>query len=135
MNISESIDAILASDEVIGEQFYRVFLELYPEVQEHFHGVNMMRQAALLTTALIIVESFASSPHRATEEYLKYLGSKHERLHIPKEHYALWMDAMLRSLSTFHGDDWNDDLAAEWRQAFESTIACMFEGYGQHIQV
>jgi hypothetical protein len=61
MEISESLEQILDATDLFGESFYELFLSTYPEVQEYFEGVNMSRQAVMLTMALTIVEQHATS--------------------------------------------------------------------------
>jgi hemoglobin-like flavoprotein len=129
VDISQSLDRILNSQDVLGELFYDIFLHQYPEVQHFFEGVNLRRQAVLLTMALIIVEQYYSNPYPTTAEYLRYLGSKHHQLNIPKELYGKWADAMLTTLRQFHGKDWTEDLARQWREAIDRTTQQMFAGY------
>ncbi len=133
MQIDESLDRILESQEIFGEAFYEVFLSTYPEVQEFFHGVDMQRQAVLLTMALTVVEQNYSDGHLTTKKYLRYLGRQHDERGIPKSLYSQWRDAMLETLYQFHGDDWDQQVAKQWREAIESAIQVMFEGYQSDV--
>jgi hemoglobin-like flavoprotein len=135
MNIHQSIKRILDSKEVLGDLFYSVFLNRYPEIQQYFEGVNMKRQAVLLTTALVLVEQNYSSSYPAIEQYLRYLGSKHHDRFIPFKIYEQWREAMLETLAQFHGSQWSEELAAQWRDAIDQTTELMLEGYEQHISI
>ena len=135
MNIHASIERVLTSQKIVGELFYEEFLEGFPEVQKHFHGVNMQRQAVLLTMALIVVEQFYSHPYAATRKFLQYLGSKHHEMQIPTELYGKWAEAMIATLKKFHGDDWNSDVEKEWSEAIDKTTEIMFDGYEQRFTV
>ena len=135
MDISESLDRILESKQILGDSFYKIFLDRYPEVQEHFEGVNLQRQAVLLTMALIVVEQYYSNPYLATEKYLQYLGTKHHERRIPQDLYHKWAEAMLDTLEQFHGDDWDEGLADQWREAIGRSTELMFEGYAEHFKV
>jgi hemoglobin-like flavoprotein len=135
MDISESLDRILDSQETFGNSFYDIFFERHPDVQQYFKDVNMKRQAVLLTMALIIVEQYFRSPYPATMKYLRYLGTQHSERSIPKELYPDWKAAMLETLEKFHAEDWNDELAKQWKQAIDNVTAVMFEGYEQHYTV
>lgn len=129
MDISDSLDQILDSNQIFGESFYELFLISYPEVQKYFEGVDMKRQAVLLTMALTVVEQFHCSEQPATKKYLQYLGAQHDERGISPELYPQWRDAMLETLFQFHGADWDQQLATQWREAIERTIEVMLSGY------
>ena len=135
MNISESLDRLLDSNQVFGESFYEVFLNCYPEVQKYFDGVDMQRQAILLTMALTIVEQFYCNEQRATKTYLQYMGAKHNGWHIPPELFSQWREAMLGTLFQFHREDWDQQLATQWREAIDHAIEVMLTGYEQTVPV
>ena len=130
MNIHESINRILESESLIGETFYDVFLNDYPEVQQFFSGVNMQRQAVLLTMALLVMEQYHSSSYPTMARYLADLGTRHEEWGIPPETYPLFRSALLEALKRFHGEDWNEELALRWDIAIEHTTKQMLAGYG-----
>src|SRR5262245_28244118 len=69
MNIQESLHAILQRQDSITDLFYRVFLERYPEVRDHFQGVNLRHQAVLLNMALMVMERHYKGSYPATEMY------------------------------------------------------------------
>lgn len=135
MNIQESLQQILASKKIFGQQFYEVFFAKCPEATRFFEDVNIDRQAVLLTMALVVIEKQYSQPFTAAEEYLKYLGTKHHDRRIPKPLYADWTAAMLESLAQFHGDDWDESLKQQWQEAISKVIDFMFQGYEQHFTV
>ena len=135
MNIEQSMSRILDSQQSLGDAFYDVFLNRHPEVQQYFADTNMKRQAALLTTALILIERYQASPNPAVEQYLQYLGTKHHERNIPRELYPNWRDAMLDTLAKFHGDDWDEELAGAWTGAIDHASELMFEGYAEHFHV
>jgi hemoglobin-like flavoprotein len=135
MNIQDSLQQILASKKLFGQQFYDLFFTKCPEVKKFFEGVNIDRQAVLLTMALVVIEKQFSSPFAAAEEYLKYLGSKHHNWKIPKTLYADWTEAMLATLAQFHGDDWDEALEQQWQEAIAQVLELMFQGYEQHYTV
>lgn len=135
MNIHESVVRIMKSQDVFGEAFYEVFLGRYPEAQPYFSGIDMKRQALVLTMSVSLIEEYSSSGYPATEKYLKYLGSRHHRLAIPKDLYPKWREAMIETLQRFLGNEWTDELAAEWTNAINRCASVMFEGYSQRFSV
>ncbi len=135
MNIAESLDRVLNSKQIIGESFYQLFFERHPEVKPFFEGVNLQRQAVLVTMALIVIEQYYSNPYLATEKYVQYLGTKHHDRKIPKHLYAKWAETMLETLARFHGDDWSESLAKQWGEAILRVQEAMFQGYEEHFTV
>jgi hemoglobin-like flavoprotein len=131
MNIEQSLGRILERREPLADLFYTSFLDEYPEVRQFFVRVNMKRQAVLLTIALqlsvqhyVYVKSFPAIP-----AYLKILGERHQNWGIPREHYPKFREAMLSTLSRFHGHDWNAELAQQWKDAIDLASDKMLEGY------
>ena len=135
MNIRESLHEVLQSKRIFGHQFYDVFFTNSPDVKQYFKGVNFERQAVLLTMALVVIEKQYSHPYAATQEYLRYLGTKHHDWKIPKHLYADWKTSMLQTLARFHGEQWSESLEKEWGQAIDGVIEIMFQGYEQHFTV
>lgn len=135
MNIHQSLQRILEAKDQLAAMFYEHFLTQYPEHQPLFARVDFSRQRVLLTTTLMIVERFHSSPSPAVEQYLQYLGTKHHQLEIPRSAYDQWTEAMLTTMQRFHGDDWSEDLAQQWREAIENARDRMFQGYEQRMTV
>ena len=135
MDIDQSLERILSSQESLGELFYETFLTRYPEVKKYFEGINLERQAVLLTMAAVVIAQYYSNPYPATKKYLRYLGSKHHDRNIPTELYPKWTEAMLATLKEFHGDDWDNHLAEQWTEAIAVAAERMFEGYQEHFNV
>ena len=135
MNLPESLHAILAQSDTLADLFYLVFLERYPEVRQHFQGVNLRQQGVLLTMALMVMERHYSGAYPATEMYLRYLGSKHHARGIPQHLYPHFRDALLAALERFHSKDWGAELATQWRGAIDRAAATMLEGYQERQAV
>ena len=135
MDIDQSLERILSSQESLGDLFYDIFLTQYPEVKAYFEGLNLKRQAVLLTMSLTVIAQNYSNPYPATTKYLRYLGSKHHDRRIPTELYPKWAEAMLATLKEFHGDVWDDRLREQWAEAISQTAERMFEGYQEHFNV
>jgi len=135
MNLNESIHRILEHRESLADLFYLVFLDRYPDVRQHFQGVNLKNQAVLLTMVLMVIERNHRASYPATEMYLKYLGTKHSRRGIRPDLYPHFRDAMLAALEQFHSQDWTESLANQWTEAIEKAAGTMLEGYEQHYSV
>ena len=42
---------------------------------------------------------------------------------------------MVQTLQRFHGEEWTEELAAEWQSAFDESIAAVFAGYDEYFTV
>jgi hemoglobin-like flavoprotein len=135
MDIQQSLQRILEQKDVFADLFYLIFLDRYPDVREHFAGVNLKRQGVLLTMALLVIERNHAGAFPSTQQYLRYLGSKHNDRGIPPEAYPKFKKAFLAALERFHSKDWNAALAAEWSDAIDEAAKLMLDGYLAHLSV
>jgi hemoglobin-like flavoprotein len=129
MNRAESLHLLLNREQVVTDLFYIKYLGRYPELEEHFVGVDMDQQAVLLRMALSVIHQYHEHRYPAAEQYLLVLGRKHARRAIPLELYPEWRDCMLDTLEQMLGDDWSDELEAEWTEAIEAAIEVIQQGY------
>ena len=130
MNLQASLHAVLERPrDRLGDIFYLIFHEQFPEVQSYFSGVNLRVQATMLMNALQIVAAHRTNLHAATAEYLKILGHRHYVRGVPADLYPKFCDALLVALERFHGNDWNPELAEEWRETLDLGIRAMLTGY------
>ena len=54
---------------------------------------------------------------------------------MPLELYPKFLDALLLIIRLFHGLEWDADLEAQWRAAFEKAARAMAVGYREHFHV
>jgi hemoglobin-like flavoprotein len=133
--IHESLERILSSERDFGALFYKTFFARVPHAKVHFEGLDMERQALVLTMALTAVVQYHSDGFTAVQKYLRVLGTRHSDRDIAMDLYAGWAKSMLETLATFHGDDWNDALALAWQHALDDAINVMFEGYQKRARI
>ena len=129
MNISESVQSLLRSNDSVVEQFYERFLTRHPELGHHFAKRNMKLQASIVTMAIANVEAYYTHRFPATEHYLKVLGHRHYHDGIRPEDFPKFRDVLLETLADFLGDDWDQKLHDDWLAAMDLAIATMLEGY------
>lgn len=135
MQINQSLQRILQAKDRLAEMFYDDFLEKFPEVRPYFAHADFHRQRILLTTALMVVERYYANPTPAVEQYLQYLGTKHNQMCIPRDSYPKWVETMLETMKRFHEDDWNPVLEQQWREAIDRARQLMMQGYDEHVTV
>jgi hemoglobin-like flavoprotein len=130
MDIQAIVAKILQRGEVLADLFYTNLLNRHPEVRPYFEGVNLQRQAVLLTVALKSVEQHHVHHYPAVRRFLKILGHRHhDRFRIPADVFSPFGDCLLESIKEFHGSEWDQDLGHEWRAAIDEAIAVMLEEY------
>lgn len=129
MKIEQSVEVLLQQKTVVISAFYDLFLSRHPEIQKHFEGINVKHQATMLTMALMMVEAYHSHNYPAAEHYLKVLGSRHRHYGVAIEDYPKFRDCLLETLAAIHGDEWDEELATQWKDAIDKATATMALGY------
>ncbi|MDX1947777.1 MAG: globin domain-containing protein [Pirellulaceae bacterium] len=128
--IQQSLHAILACPrQELGQLFYDKFLTNCPDAAPFFAGLDLKVQAKVLINSLQVVVACQFNQYPAAESYLVVLGNRHHRRNIPPSLYPQFREAMLLTLAQFHGDQWNDELEAEWRAALDRATEWMLSGY------
>jgi hemoglobin-like flavoprotein len=135
MTIEDSLQRVLEQRDNLAALFYEVFFDRHPEAKLLFKDVNLKYQTVLLTMALMVIERHYKNGYLATELYLKYLGHKHHRRGVPAEMYSVWIDSLLAALEKFHGRDWDDEAAGQWRAALDRATEVMLNGYREPVHV
>jgi len=135
MDIEKSLELILQSGDQFGSSFYDIFFERCPKAAEYFKDTDMSRQSLVLTMAVQLLVQYYTNGFVSIEQYLETVGTRHVNKEIPKELYPDWRESMLATLEKFHGDQWNDALAQQWREAIERTTEAMFRGYDHHAGI
>ncbi len=129
MNITESVQTLLNSQDRVVERFYDRFLERHPDLRYHFEQRDMERQASIVTMALVSVEAYYMNRFPATEHYLRVIGHRHFHGGIRPEDFPRFRDVLLETLEEFHGADWDEELCQQWKTAIDLAVSVMLEGY------
>lgn len=135
MDMHESLQVILASNQVIGDSFYEALFARHPEFRPYFEGIRLRRQAVVLTALLTVIEVYHRLRSPPARLLLQYLGTKHRNLGIPQELFGPFRDTLLEVLQRFLEEDWAEELATEWKTAIDDAAAVMFEGYSKDFTV
>jgi hemoglobin-like flavoprotein len=134
VDLHESVDCILAEGTALTDRFYEILFQRQPEARALFEKTHMSAQSVMLSAALMVSKHSPEYP-LATRQYLKLLGTRHARKGVPRELYPAFQEVLLVALEEFHGPDWNDGLSRQWREAIESAVQLMFEGYDRPAHV
>ena len=57
------------------------------------------------------------------------LGKRHQEYLVKPEHYPVMCDALIEAMAMISADDWNDEIAHDWRQTFELMVHHMLRAY------
>lgn len=134
MDLHQSVDRILAEGTMMTDRFYEMLFQRSPEAQALFEKTHMSTQSVMLSAALMINKYYPDYP-LAARQYLNVLGTRHARAGVPRELYPTFQEVLLVALEEFHGTDWSQDLARQWREATASAVQHVLEGYDRPAHV
>ena len=129
MQLDESLQRVLADKDQVIHRFYSRFLSEQPSAVPLFDGVDLKKQALMLTVALIVAQAHSREDYPAVEHYLLVLGDRHREAGVPRELFAPFRDCLVETIRMSQPDEWDEDLANAWRAALNRATQTMFEGY------
>jgi len=124
--LRSSFDLVVGRAPDLAHRFYDVFFTRYPQVKPMFTR-DRDRQEQMLTEALVaVLDHLEDAPWLVSS--LGSLGRKHVDYGVTSEMYAWVGECLLATLADVAGDDWNDDLARAWTNAYGAIAGLMQEG-------
>lgn len=110
------------------DSFYRRFIESSPVVAEKFRDTDMNRQREMLRISLDHMVYFAID-REETDEIARVAGvHSKSKSNIPGALYALWLDALLDTVSEFD-PAYDESVHKAWRRALEPAVEYMKRHY------
>jgi hemoglobin-like flavoprotein len=109
--------------------FYQRLFELDPGARQLFQGVNHEAQVEKLTQSITAVVAMLENPEELIPE-LSRLGRRHQGYGVTDRNYDILGDALLATLRTTTGADWNPELQDAWIEAY-TLIASIMKRAGQ----
>ena len=94
------------------ERFYAMLFSKYPEMRGMFPQ-NLHEQKKKLFAALLLVIRNLREPS-ALIEPLQQMGGRHTDYGAEPDHYPIFRDVLVSVMADMAGDEWNDQLQAEW---------------------
>ena len=129
MEIESSLNKVLASTKPrFAEDFYKALFQRHPRFTQMFRHTNMQTQRAMLPVALQMLVNWYRHPTPAGEDYLRSLGGKHQSIGVQAEDFEDFGELLIEQLAEFHGSDWTQCLAEQWRTAYAAATRLMIEG-------
>ncbi|MFT3786887.1 MAG: globin domain-containing protein [Tepidisphaeraceae bacterium] len=112
-----SLAGILAQRDALADRFYMRLFDLYPGVRPLFK-TDMTAQKGKLTKTLQWVVENLDRPE-SVRVAAREMGVRHEAYGAKPEHYPVICDLLVDTMAQLAGSAWNDDVAADWKQALK----------------
>ncbi len=109
------------------ETFYATLFLRYPDVVPLFDGINMQQQRRMLANAIVFVVENLDAMDIASGT-LEEMGRRHVGYGAQAEHYPAVGECLIHAMATVSGDDWNDELQAQWVEAYGVISSIMIKG-------
>lgn len=124
--LKQSWNAVAAYGDQVPLHFYSTLFLAHPDTRQMF-PMNMAGQRDRLVTALGHIVSRVDQVDQLVG-FLRELGADHRKFAVRAEHYPAVGEALLATLRHFLGDQWTEELAADWTAAYGLVAQVMQEG-------
>jgi hemoglobin-like flavoprotein len=123
--VRTSMAALGDGDDVV-RRFYDRLFELAPETRSLFPDDLEALRSSFLATLTELVASLDELPDFALQT--RALGARHRGYGAQAAHFAVVRDALLETLADSLGDDFTEEHAAAWGQAYDLVAEVMQQG-------
>lgn len=113
----------------VASTFYQRLFELDPGARQMFRGVSHDDQVEKLTQSISAIVAMLETPEELIPE-LSRLGRRHQSYGVTDRNYDILGDALLATLRTTTGPDWNPELQDAWIEAY-TLISSIMKRAGQ----
>lgn len=124
--LKQSWNAVAAHGDQVPLHFYSTLFLSHPDTRQMF-PMDMAGQRDRLVAALGHIVSHVDQVDRLVG-FLRELGADHRKYAVRAEHYPAVGEALLATLKHFLGDQWTEELAADWTAAYGLVAQVMQEG-------
>lgn len=123
--LQRSWDQVTKHGHAVPLYFYSHLFLAHPEVRSMF-PLSMANQRDKLVSALGRVVSHVDQIE-TDEAFLQHLARDHRKYGVITEHYNAVGVSLCATLQHFLGDEWDEDLAADWAMAYQVIARIMVE--------
>jgi NAD(P)H-flavin reductase/hemoglobin-like flavoprotein len=123
--LQRSWDRVTRHGHAVPLYFYSHLFLSHPDIRAMF-PLNMSHQRDKLVSALGRAVSHVDQLEKDAA-FLEYLGRDHRKYAVVTEHYNAVGVSLCATLAHFLGDDWTEDLAADWAAAYQVIARIMVE--------
>ncbi len=105
--------------------FYKRFVNISPEIQEKFEGVDLERMRDLVYESLYFMMMASNETTKATAD-LDQLGEFHAKHGVTRQMYDTWLDCLVDTAREYD-PNWNEKVEDCWRAVMKVGIDIMKE--------
>ncbi len=125
--LTRSFDRILSAGDRFPELSFGRLFEQSPELRSLFPGdLTHLKHRFVRMLHWLITHLHEPQKLRIA---LVDLGKRHQDYSVKPEHYPKMCDALIDAMAMISADDWNEEMAHDWRQTFELMVHHMLRAY------
>jgi hemoglobin-like flavoprotein len=124
--IEKSWDHVILNTEEAGMVFYNKLFELNPELRSLFSADVRVQAHKLISMITFVVGKIRTLEDVVKD--VKQLGQRHRKYKVEDHHYDAVANALLITLETALGNEWNIEVKEAWIQVYTILSGVMKEG-------
>ena len=128
--VKQSWAKVLPIADIASGLFYDRLFELHPELRPMFNLNNLISQRKKLVKAISMVVMSLERIETLIPT-ISDLGKRHQAWGVEEQHYEQVGEALLWTLETGLGEDWNEAIKAAWSNAYLLLAGVMIEAARQ----
>lgn len=125
--LRSSFASVIQREQAITPRFYEILFERYPQAQALFGRNSAQAQQQMLQDALVAVVAHVDDGPWM-QSTLHALGAKHVGYGVTAPMFDWVGEALLATLAEVLSDQWTDEVAATWTQAYGAIVGLMLAG-------
>jgi nitric oxide dioxygenase len=125
--VKETWARVVPISETASRLFYDRLFETSPQLAPMFYGVDLVSQRQKLVKAINMVVMSLERIDTLIPS-IRALGQRHLNYGAEESHYAEVGAALLWTLETGLGEDWTEEAATAWTNAYQLLAGVMLEG-------
>ncbi len=125
--LRSSFELVVEREPQLTQKFYDRLFADYPEVLPLFEGTNRETQGEMLASAIVsVLDHLEDAPW--LERELGALGARHVDYGVTTPMYDMVGASLLTTIKVAAGEDWTDNLEAQWTEAYGVIATLMQAG-------
>ncbi len=122
-----SFDLVVKREPQFTKRFYEVLFQKHPQAMPLFGRNAPEKQQEMLTETLVAVMDHLEDADWLAQT-LKGMGAKHVEYRVTDDMYPWVGDALVTTIAEVAGENWNDELARAWTDAYAAISGLMIAG-------
>ncbi len=132
LRLENSFNLLAPRAEELVDRFYASLFSKNPGVREMFPSDMAKQKQKLIASLVLVIQNLRTTEKLA--EPLRKMGGRHVGYGTKPEHYPIVRDTLVGVMSDMAGEQWNDQLTADWNGALDFVSSVMLEGQQTAIQ-